>query len=100
MPTLFQARLKRNLINTINCEIQGCEALSSLQCMVPPLSPVVDIAVVNVNRLSNEDRPLEGAPDWMIEMRSPDQSTLDLQNKYVFQWKGGPNRSTFFHIQC
>jgi len=36
-----------------------------------------------IDRLSNEDGPLEGAPDWLIEIRSPDQSTLDLQNKIL-----------------
>jgi Uma2 family endonuclease len=29
------------------------------------------------------DGPLEGPPDWLIEIRSPDQSTLDLQNKIL-----------------
>nr|WP_274381993.1 Uma2 family endonuclease [Myxacorys almedinensis] len=30
-----------------------------------------------------EDEPFPGAPDWLIEIRSPDQSTLELQNKIL-----------------
>ncbi|MEH2052999.1 Uma2 family endonuclease [Nostoc sp.] len=35
------------------------------------------------DRLDDKDGPLEGAPDWLIEISSPDQSTLDLQNKIL-----------------
>ena len=48
-----------------------------------PWSPVPDIVVVRNDRSSPEDGPLQGAPDWLIEIRSPDQSTLDLQNKIL-----------------
>ncbi len=64
-----------------------------------PRSPVPDIAVVRSaprlrsstrrgsgslrDRLSDEDGPLQGSPDWLIEIRSPDQSTLDLQKKIL-----------------
>ncbi len=30
-----------------------------------------------------EDGPLQGSPDWMIEIRSPDQGTLSLQSKIL-----------------
>ena len=50
---------------------------------MPPYSPVPDIAVVAIQRFSDEDGPLQGPPDWLIEIRSPDQSTLDLQNKIL-----------------
>lgn len=83
MPTLFHSRLQRNLVNAINAGSTDYEAIQELRCVVPPLSPVPDIAVVALSRLPVEDGPLQGAPDWLIEIRSPDQSTLDLQTKIL-----------------
>jgi Uma2 family endonuclease len=83
MPTLFHSRLQRNLVNYINLHSETVEAVQELRCIVPPYSPVPDISVVVLERLPQEDGPLNGAPDWLIEIRSPDQSTLDLQNKIL-----------------
>lgn len=83
MPTLFHSRLQRNLVNYINLHSETLEAVQEWRCIVPPLSPVPDISVVVRSRLPEEDGPLNGAPDWLIEIRSPDQSTLDLQNKIL-----------------
>lgn len=83
MPTLFHSRLQRNLVNYINDHTDQFEAVQELRCIVPPYSPVPDISVVACNRLPAEDGPLDGAPDWLVEIRSPDQSTLDLQNKIL-----------------
>ncbi|MFM2060452.1 MAG: hypothetical protein RLZZ507_122 [Cyanobacteriota bacterium] len=83
MPTLFHSRLQRNLVNAINSQTTAYEAIQELRCIVPPMSPVPDIAVVKSARLSNEDGPLQGSPDWLIEIRSPDQSTLDIQYKIL-----------------
>ncbi|MBW4696271.1 MAG: Uma2 family endonuclease [Lyngbya sp. HA4199-MV5] len=83
MPTLFHSRLQRNLVNFINRHTDQFEAVQELRCLVPPYSPVPDISVVLGDRLPDEDGPLDGAPDWLIEIRSPDQSTLDLQNKIL-----------------
>jgi len=83
MPTLFHSRLQRNLVNYVNNNTEQYEAVQELRCIVPPYSPVPDISVVACDRLADEDGPLEGAPDWLIEIRSPDQSTLDLQNKIL-----------------
>ena len=83
IPTLFHSRLQRNLVNYINLHTERFEAVQELRCLVPPSSPVPDISIVAIARLSDEDGPLEGAPDWLIEIRSPDQSTLDLQNKIL-----------------
>jgi Uma2 family endonuclease len=83
MPTLFHSRLQRNLVNYINTHADGFEAVQEFRCLVPPYSPVPDIAVVAVERLPKEDGPLKGAPDWLIEIRSPDQSMLELQNKIL-----------------
>ena len=79
MPTLFHSRLQRNLVNAINNQTKTYEAIQELRCIVPPMSPVPDISVVKCNRLSDEDGPLQGSPDWLIDIRSRDQSTLELQ---------------------
>ena len=99
MPTLFHSRLQRNLVNYINLHTEALEAIQELRCIIPPYSPVPDIAVIACSRLPEEDGPFSGAPDWLIEIRSPDQrseqapsveegvisdqSTLDLQSKIL-----------------
>lgn len=91
MPTLFHSRLQRNLVNAINRQTDRFEAVQELRCLVPPYSPVPDISVIACvrlcpvfdHRLPDADGPFQGAPDWLIEIRSPDQSTLDLQNKIL-----------------
>ncbi len=83
MPTLFHSRLQRNLVNYINDRTNRFEAVQELRCLVPPYSPVPDISIIACDRLPDEDGPFNGAPDWLIEIRSPDQSTLDLQKKIL-----------------
>ncbi|NJL10368.1 MAG: Uma2 family endonuclease [Calothrix sp. SM1_7_51] len=62
---------------------QQFEAVQELRCIVPSYSPVPDISVIACERLDDTDGPLQGAPDWLIEILSKDQSTLDLQNKIL-----------------
>ncbi len=83
MPTLFHSRLQRNLVIAINQQTQQYEAIQELRCIIPPFSPVPDIAVIAIERLPKTDGPFQGAPDWLIEIRSPDQSTLKLQEKIL-----------------
>ncbi|OIP67868.1 MAG: hypothetical protein AUK43_18220 [Oscillatoriales cyanobacterium CG2_30_40_61] len=91
MPTLFHSRLQRNFVNYINQYTNQFEAVQELRCLVPPYSPVPDIAIINCDgvaaacrhRLADEDGPFNGAPDWLIEICSPDQNTLDLQKKIL-----------------
>ena len=99
MPTLFHSRLQRNLVNTINSQTQAYEAIQELRCIVPPLSPVPDISVVKSDRLTEVDGPLQGAPDWMIEIRSPDQNTLELQNKILHCLINGTQIAWLIDIQ-
>lgn len=99
MPTLFHSRLQRNLVNTINHQTKIYEAIQELRCIVPPLSPVPDISVVASDRLLDEDGPLQGPPDWLIEIRSPDQSTLDLQNKILHCLSNGTQLAWLIDIQ-
>lgn len=99
MPTLFHSRLQRNLVNKINSQSKAYEAIQELRCIVPPLSPVPDIAVVKNDRLTVEDGPLQGPPDWLIEIRSPDQSTLDLQTKILHCLSNGTQLAWLIDIQ-
>ena len=99
MPTLFHSRLQRNLVNTINNKTEVYEAIQELRCIIPPLSPVPDIVVVKSDRLGNQDGPLQGSPDWIIEIRSPDQSTLDLQNKILHCLGNGTQLAWLIDIQ-
>lgn len=83
MPTLFHSRLQRNLVNQINRQNSPYEAIQELRCVVPPFSPVLDVSVIAIARLPDTDGPFQGAPDWLIEIRSPDQSTVKLQEKIL-----------------
>jgi Uma2 family endonuclease len=85
MPTLYHSRLQRNLGNWINHNTALDEAIQELRCIISPISPVPDIAAIAIvgiaapqgNRLPQADDPFEGAPDWVIEIRSPDRCILN-----------------------
>jgi Uma2 family endonuclease len=77
LPTLFHSRLQRNLVNWLNAHSEAFEAIQELRCIIPPYSPVSDIVAIARDRLPDQDGPFQGAPDWLIEIRSPDQSTLN-----------------------
>ena len=89
MPTLFHSRLQRNLVNWLNAHSEAFEAIQELRCIIPPHSPVPDIVVIASDRLPDQDGPFHGAPDWLIEIRSPDQSTLALQTKILHCLQNG-----------
>ncbi|MEL7331439.1 MAG: Uma2 family endonuclease [Cyanobacteria bacterium J06560_2] len=99
MPTLFHSRLQRNLVNAINQQTAEYEAIQELRCLVPPFSPVPDIAVVAINRLPATDGPFSGAPNWVIEIRSPDQSNLELQKKILHFISCGTELAWLIDIQ-
>ncbi|MGB3291501.1 MAG: Uma2 family endonuclease [Phormidesmis sp.] len=99
MPTLFHSRLQRNLVNAINQQTEAYETIQELRCIVPPLSPVPDITVVAIARLPKEDGPFQGAPDWLSEIRLPDQSTLELQKKIVHCLANGTQIAWLIDIQ-
>jgi Uma2 family endonuclease len=99
MPTLFHSRLQRNLVNAINSQTTAYEAIQELRCIVPPMSFVPDIAVVKSERFTDEDGPLQGSPDWLIEIRSPDQSTLDIQQKILHCLSNGTQLAWLIDIQ-
>lgn len=71
------------------------------------MSPVADISVVKSDllaaalryRLTDEDGSLQGSPDWLIEIRSPDQSTLDIQHKILHCLSNGTQLAWLIDIQ-
>jgi Uma2 family endonuclease len=99
MPTLYHSRLQRNLVNWINQNTDRYEAIQGLRCIISPISPVPDIAVIEIDRLPQTDGPFEGAPDWVVEIRSPDQSILDLQNKILHCLTNGTQLAWLIDIQ-
>jgi Uma2 family endonuclease len=99
MPTLYHSRLQRNLVNWINQNTDRYEAIQELRCIISPISPVPDIAVIEIDRLLQTDGPFEGALDWVVEIRSPDQSILDLQNKILHCLTNGTQLAWLVDIQ-
>ncbi|HLO47624.1 MAG TPA: Uma2 family endonuclease [Kamptonema sp.] len=67
---------------------------------MPPYSPVPDIAIIACDRISDADGPFYGAPDWLIEIRSPDRSTLDLQNKILYCLSNGTQLAWLIDLFC
>lgn len=89
MPALFHSRIQRNLMNAINDQTDQYEALQEFRCIVPPLSPVPDICVIAVERLVEVNGPFVGSPDWIVEILSPEQSTLKTQTKILHMLSEG-----------
>lgn len=89
MPSLFHSLVQRNLMNAINDRTDRYGAIQEFRCVVPPLSPVPDISVIASERFPQEDGPFLGAPDWVIEILSPEQSTLKLQTKILHLLSSG-----------
>jgi Uma2 family endonuclease len=50
-------------------------------------------------RLPATDGPFNGSPDWLIEIRSPDQSILDRQNKILHCLTNGTQLAWLIDIQ-
>jgi len=63
--------LQQNLVNWLNAHSEAFEAIQELRCIIPPYSPVPNIVAIAHDRLPDQDGPFHGAPDWLIEIRSP-----------------------------
>jgi Uma2 family endonuclease len=81
MPTLFHSRLQKNLLMIIDQSTQAYEALPELRCILSESSVVPDVAVMRLDRLPQFNKPIEGAPDWVIEILSPDQRATRVITK-------------------
>jgi Uma2 family endonuclease len=78
MPTAFHSILQKRLTAVIDQADSPYEAFPELRCTLSSNSVVPDITVIHQDRIPTENTAVEGAPDWMIEILSPDQSTTKL----------------------
>lgn len=81
MPTLYHSRLQKRLVAKIDNATTIYEALPEFRCILSTNSIVPDIAITRINRLPATNQPLEGAPDWLIEILSPDQRSTKIITK-------------------
>ncbi len=78
MPTAHHSILQKRLTAAIDQADSTYEAFPELRCILSSNSVVPDITVIRRERIPSRNIPVEGAPDWMIEILSPDQSTTKL----------------------
>lgn len=78
MPTTHHSILQKRLTAAIDQADSTYEAFPELRCVLSNNSVVPDITVIRRERIPSRNIPVEGAPDWMIEILSPDQSTTKL----------------------
>jgi Uma2 family endonuclease len=81
MPTIDHSILQKRLVAAIDATDSGYEAFPELRCVLQTNSVVPDIAIIRRDRLPPSNQPIVGAPDWLIEILSPDQSTTKLIEK-------------------
>lgn len=78
MPTTHHSILQKRLVAVIDQAESQYEAFPELRCVLSQQSVVPDVAVILNQRVPSENIPVQGAPDWIIEILSPDQSTTKL----------------------
>jgi Uma2 family endonuclease len=78
MPTTHHSILQKRLTAAIDQANSAYEAFPELRCILSNNSVVPDITVIRQERIPSRNIPVEGVPDWMIEILSPDQSTTKL----------------------
>ncbi len=78
MPTFHHSRLQKRLVAAIDATNSSYEAFPELRCTLSQNSVVPDITIIHQSRTPIKNGPIEGAPDWLIEILSPDQSTTKL----------------------
>lgn len=78
MPTAHHSILQKRLTAVIDQADSPYKAFPELRCTLISNSVVPDITVIHQNRILDLNTAVEGAPDWIIEILSPDQSTTKL----------------------
>jgi Uma2 family endonuclease len=78
MPTLHHSILQKRLVGAIDQSGSDYEAFPELRCVLAANSVVPDITILRRDRIPGGNQPVSGAPDWLIEVLSPDQSTTKL----------------------
>ncbi|MGB7415685.1 MAG: Uma2 family endonuclease [Thermosynechococcaceae cyanobacterium] len=81
MPTLHHSRLQKRLVAAVDATHSAYEAFPELRCVLSSNSVVPDITILHRSRVPAKNGPVQGAPDWLIEILSPDQSTTKLITK-------------------
>ena len=78
MPTIDHSRLQKRLVAAIDQANGPYEAFPELRCVLTQQSIVPDVVVISPTQIPKQNAPVSGAPDWLIEILSPDQSTTKL----------------------
>jgi Uma2 family endonuclease len=78
MPTFHHSRLQKRLVAAIDNANSPYEAFPELRCILSQNSIVPDITIIHQSRMPTNNEPIKGAPHWLIEILSPDQSTTKL----------------------
>ena len=81
MPTFHHSCLQKRLVTAIDSTNSPYEAFPELRCILSQNSIVPDITVIHQSRIPTDNQPIQGAPNWLIEILSPDQSTTKLITK-------------------
>lgn len=89
MPTIFHSILQKRLTAEIDRLESDYEAFPELRCVLDRHSIVPDVTVVRRDRLPIDNKPIDGAPDWAIEILSPEQSTTKLISKLQLCLRSG-----------
>ena len=77
-PTFYHSSLQKYLVRAIDNANSIYEAFPELRCILSKNSVVPDITIIHRNRIPSDNSPIQGAPDWLIEILSPAQSTTKL----------------------
>jgi len=78
MPTFHHSLLQKYLVKAIDNADSSYEAFPELRCILTKNSIVPDITIIHKNRIPINNSAIQGAPDWLIEILSTDQSTTKL----------------------
>lgn len=73
MPAAHHSILQKRLTAAIEQIDLPYEAFPELRCTPSSTSVVPDIIVIHQDRVPSGNTPVEDAPNWLIEILSPDQ---------------------------
>ena len=95
MPGGKHSRLQSRLAGAINAVGSRYEAFPELRCTFGGRSIVPDLAVVSCDRIPVDENGdilstgIEFAPEWVIEILSPDQSQMKVTRKILHSLRHG-----------
>lgn len=95
MPGGKHSRLQSRLAGAINAASSRYEAFPELRCTFGGRSIVPDLAVVSGDRIPIDENGditstgIEFAPEWVIEILSPDQSQMKVTRKILHSLRHG-----------